>query len=331
MTMDSNDPQGTASELEDEASQTAAIEALLDDPTEDDANEGNTEDNAEGDEPNGDDAQDDESEDGSDDDAEDGDEADTSDKSDVAITLADGRTLNRKQIEAAVNAETQIRAAFTPKFQQLAADRREFEAEKQATTQQRQYFDQIIPFALQALAQVVGQPATEAEHQADPFAAAAKDRNYQRNIAQLQQLEEAAQYQQQTHQSQGTQHLRQKKIAMRDALFERRTDLKDAAALKRYEDDLDKTLTAYGFGPGDAGKIMDDRILRAFEDAGRYLAIQSNKSKAQVKQKTVPPVAKPGARQGQNNPRAKVRADAKAKLRSSGNPALADALLVDLV
>lgn len=327
--IDGNDPQGTATDtvLDDEASQTAAIEALLGDPEEDDAQ--NNESATGGDEPNGDDNQGDAPEGASDDATTDADAA-TGDQSDVTVTLSDGRTLNRKQIEAAVRAEADLKAALTPKFQEAAAMRRQAEQERQAISQQKAVLDQYLPLVTQALTELVGEPATEEDYQRDFIAATAKERAYQRNVAKLQQLQQAQQYQQQTSQAETTQQMREKKIAMRDALFSRRAELKDPAAFQKYESELVQTLVHYGFEPGDEAKIVDDRILRAFEDAARYRAIQANKSKAEVKGTNVPPVAKPGVRQS-NNTRAEVRAKAMSKLRSSGDPALADALLADLV
>lgn len=338
MITDRNDPEGIAPDNVDHMDdETADIASLLGDPDDlGDADEDDESNEAEASDETDDAAPDTEEDEASDD--EDGDEeADETDDesepdlSDVELFLTDGRKVNRKQIEAAFTAERDMKAAFTRKTQEIAESRKALESEAQTVAQQKQQYEQVVPFAMSVLQNMIPPAATDEEHQNDPIGAMAKDRAHSRAMSQLQALHAEHQKHQQVTQQQSGQEWQQSKAQLRDALFARRPDLQDKAKFSEYEEQVAKDLELLGLDRSDLASIVDDRHLQIIEKAAAYDRLKAQKPKLAKKAENAPPVQKPGVRKGQNAGKSGRRAELEKKLRQTGDARYADALFVDLV
>lgn len=335
--MDGNDPQGTAPVADEyeRSDETADIVALLDDPDDlDDEPEDDDESDAGevGDEPT-DDAEPEEGEEpeaDEADDADDSDEAEATDLSDVELFLPDGRKVNRKQIEAAFSAERDMKAAFTRKTQEIAEYKRSVDQHAEALTQQKQYLDQIIPYAQELLQTALPEPPNEEDYARDPIGAMAKERAYKRAQEQQGAIHQAVEYRRQEQAQEQQRVLEQRKHQMHNSLLERHPELAKPQAFQAFESKLADTFTHYGLDPRTLSQLADDRMVRVFEDAMAYRDLKAAKPKVMEKAKTAAPVVKPGVRKT-NDGRTKRRSDLEAKLRRTGDPAYADALFVDLI
>lgn len=331
-----NDPKGTVSPSTEEQD-IADIEALLGDPDLDDA-ETEVSDGDEND-PDNEAAGEDELEDLADDSEEDGEEIaddvdqkeEAEDQSDVELTLGDGRKVNRKQIEAAFQAERDIKAALTPKFQEVAAIRKELDAEKQAITQQKQLYEQVVPFAQSVLEQMLPQPATEEEHMNDPIGAMAKDRAHQRAVAQLNALQAANQQHTQKAQEQQQAATLQRQREMWAKAAERRADLKSRDGIQKYNLEISNYLLKAGLPEEAISSIDSDTVLQIVEKAMAYDNLKSKAPVVEKKAAKALPVAAPKARQAPQTSRDAQRKQLEKKLRQTGDPRFADALFMDLI
>lgn len=328
-----NDPKGIVTEPTEEQD-IADIAALLDDPDLEDAVEAEVDDGehepdeavAETEETEGEEPEEPEEEADSEQP-----EEEPADQTDVELTLTDGRKVNRKQIEAAFQAERDIKAAFTPKFQEVAAARKELETKEQAIAQQKQFFEQVVPFAQSVLQQVVPPPATEEEHYNDPIGAMAKDRAHQRAVAQLQALQSAHQQEQERTKEQQANAIREGKRQLSEALLSRRADLKSKEAIQAYSTEIEGYLINNGFDRGVIDEIVDDKILQIVEKAAAYDKLKAKAPVAEKKAASAAPVAKPKARQAPQTSAEAKRLGLEKKLRQTGDPKYADALFMDLI
>lgn len=329
-----NDPRnGTVIQTEEQ--DISDIAALLGDPEMDDA-EPDVGDEGEN-EPDTEAAEDDGFEDLVDDDEVEEPEADAAEEqeaepqTDVELTLTDGRKVNRKQIEAAFQAERDIKAALTPKFQEVAAIRKELDTEKQVISQQKQMFEQVVPFAQAVLEQMIPQPATEEEHMNDPIGAMAKDRAYQRAQAQLNALQQSQRIAMQQAQEEQQKEVINRQREMWTKAAERRADLRDRKGVQEYNVKLSNYLLGSGFPEESIKSIDNDSILQIVEKAMAYDELKAKAPKVEKKAANAMPVAQPKARQAPQNSRDAQRKTLEKKLRQTGDPRYADALFMDLI
>jgi len=339
MIIDRNDPSGTATNdvVQSMDDETAEIASLLGDPEdlddtgeEDESSEAEASDENDDAEPEAEEGEEPDEEEGDEDDDQSDDE-DAKDLSDVELFLSDGRKVNRKQIEAAFTAERDMKAVLTRKTQEIAEAKRGLESKEQAVTQQLQQYDRVVPFAISVLTNLVPPPATEEEHQNDPITAMAKDRRHSRANADLQALYAEHQKHEQVTQERSTTQWTQSKTALRDALFERRPELRNPAKFSAYENKIADDLELLGLPRSEINNVLDDRHLVIIEEAAAYRRLKAQKPKIAKKTEAAPPVKKPGVRTGQNTGKSNRRAELEKKLRQTGDARYADALFVDLV
>lgn len=329
-----NDPKGIVTELPTEEQDIADIAALLDDPDLEDAVEAEDGDDEHEPEEAVAETEETEVEETEETQEEAGDEKpeeEPADQTDVELTLSDGRKVNRKQIEAAFQAERDIKAAFTPKFQEVAAARKELDTAKQAIAQQQQFYEQVVPFAQAVLQEQVPPPATEEEHYNDPIGAMAKDRAHQRAVARLNALQSAHQQHQERIREEQATAIREGKRQLSEALLARRSDLKSKEAIQAYSTEIEGYLLNNGFDRGVIDGIVDDKILQIVEKAAAYDKLKAKAPVAEKKAASAAPVAKPKARQAPQTSADAKRRELEKKLRQTGDPRFADALFMDLI
>lgn len=90
---------------------------------------------------------------------------------------------------------------------------------------------------------------------------------------------------------------------------------------------IDDTARTFGFTGEELSQVTDPRVVRVLHAAMQYQKLQGSKSIADKKVLNVKPVTVTTARTAQPNMQAKQMNDARARLKSTGRPADAEALL----
>lgn len=225
--------------------------------------------------------------------------------------------------------------------QEFQARASQFQQFAQQTAQQAQVFQNVIPQAIAALqAQLpnVPPPPTQEEAAADPFAAQEKltahinaKAAYEAKVAEIRQLQQAQQMQAVQVQQQQAQRMQDFVRQEQSKLLERMPELRDEGKRRAfYNEFLELGQREYGFSPEELGRVADSRLMALARDAFAYRKAQrAAKSPAvQQKQQNAAPVREPGRRVTPAEATSRQDQEDMARLRKTGRPDDALALIM---
>lgn len=207
---------------------------------------------------------------------------------------------------------------------------RQFQQQQARFAQEAQQFAQIAPRAIAALKaslpEIPPYPGDELLNDPIAYQEALHKRNQaimtrEQKIAEIRQIEHAAQVQQaqrqQQEQAQKDRYIKEQ----HELLLQKMPHLKDKEKLGTFVNDVTKFgVETYGFKP-DELDIVDHRVVQVIADAIAYRKLQSAPPKpvnAQPAPKTTPAVAAPGKRQGTGDAEAQKRQAALQNVRKTG-------------
>lgn len=210
---------------------------------------------------------------------------------------------------------------------------REFEANAQKIAQQEQFFQQVLPQAIRMLeANIPPEPDPELLR-TDPISHYEQTIARQQAIGKLQQLQQAQTAQQQQTQQRQQEGLQQYIQREQQALFEKVPELRENPQKRQefYENTILKTAREYGFRDEEVHNTYDHRLVLMMRDAAAYRALQAQKPVAEKKTQNAAPVVRPGKRVSASEQKSQERADQMKRLRETGSPDVAAALIADLI
>lgn len=240
--------------------------------------------------------------------------------------LADGTEATLAEIEEWRKGNLR-QSDYTRKTQEIAVTRKELETRQAEISQQSQFFQQNIEFAIDvAKAHLPQMPDPTLAH-TDPFAYVQQKAAYEEKAGELQQLIQAKQQ----YQEQISNEQRQSQFDMArneaEALASAMPELKDPAKLQAFHADLVNGLQHYGIKAEEVGQVMDHRLFLMARDATAYRKLMSQKPQAIDKAKGAPPVQMPGQRQSANEAAARQNRARMEKLSQTGS--IHDAMKID--
>lgn len=232
--------------------------------------------------------------------------------------LADGTEVTLDEIEEWRKGHLR-QSDYTRKTQELSNTRKELEARQAEISQQAQFFQQNIDFAIDVAKAHLPQPPDPNLAYSDPFAYVQQKAAYEEKAGELQRLIAAKQH----HQEQVSNQERQVQFeAARneaEALVVAMPELKDPAKLQSFTAELSKGLQHYGIKPEEIGQVMDHRLFLMARDALAHRNLMAKKPKAIEKAKDAPPVQKPGMRPSPQQQVARAKQEKMSTLRRTGS------------
>lgn len=210
---------------------------------------------------------------------------------------------------------------------------REYEANAQKIAQQEQFFQQVLPQAIQMLeANIPPEPDPELLR-TDPISHYEQTIARQQAIGKLQQLQQAQSAQQQQHQQKQQEGLHQYIQREQQALFEKVPELRESPQKRQefYEKTILTTAREYGFRDEEVHNTYDHRLVLMMRDAAAYRALQKQKPAVEKKTQNAAPVVRPGKRVSASEQKSQERADRMKRLRETGSADDAAALIADLI
>lgn len=216
--------------------------------------------------------------------------------------------------------------------QELEAAAARVHADMQKAAQQAQFFQQIVPQALQVMQSNLPQPPEIPERTDDPLENFNRWESYQRQkadyetrVGQIRQLQEAQHHH--ALKAQGEQQAQ-----MRAYFSDQRQKLlnvvKDESKIAEIGNEIRRYAPEYwGFTPQEIEDLRDHRVVLLARDAIAYRKLQAEKPKAIEKVKQAPPVQQPGKRVSEAERDRQGYQEERAKLRKSGRADDAVALL----
>lgn len=216
--------------------------------------------------------------------------------------------------------------------QELEAQAARVHADMQKAAQQAQFFQQVVPQALQIMQQNLPQPPQQPEPTNDPVENIQRwDRyhrevaDYQARIGQIRQLQDA----QQRHLAQTqTEQRQQMQTYFRDQHQKLLNVVGDQSKIEELGRDVERFAPEYwGFTKQDISQVADHRVLLMARDAIAWRKLQAEKPKAVEKVRQAPPVQQPGKRVSDADRERQGYQEERARLRKSGRADDAVALL----
>ena len=177
-------------------------------------------------------------------------------------------------------------ADYTRKAQEVAQARQTYEHQFAGIQQLHQGVEQQQNLVIAAASQMLPQPATDEEHQIDPFGAQQKDRAHNKAIQNLRYLQEQmASYQQQmTAQQQQAQRLAQQEYQAHqlDTLTRVMPQMRDPKKAQAFIADAKAGISKfYGVSSEELVDLSKSWHVQAFADAIRWNRMMANKTDAQ--------------------------------------------------
>lgn len=325
MSIDDSNPEGTADN--EPLSMAEAISAYTqadadsdeEQPAED--QEQDVEDT--GDDPDEDDegeAEDTDDEDTPDDEDEDEPEEDESGEAlasdDAVVTLEDGSKVTVAELKRG-----HLRTSdYTRKTQELAEQRKAFEANQSSYQQQAQQLTQEREFVAGLAQQLLPQEPDPSTMDTDPVGYMQAKAAYDQRMGQLQKLSQQHHEAAQRHAQEQRQALTQQRKAEAERLIEAMPELKEPQRYGKFMSETSAVMqNHYGFSAEEVGQAMDHRFYPIFRDLAAYQRIKAGKGKAKQAVEGKPPVMRGGKRRGPGAQRAAARKAAKDRLNKSGS------------
>lgn len=247
---------------------------------------------------------------------------------DTPIRLRDGQEIRWGDIKS----RWEDIQALPKHRQELEAQAARIHAETQRHAQQAQFFQQVVPQALQIMQQNLPQPPQQPEQTNDPVENIQRWDKYHREVAayqdrigQIRQLQDA-------HQHYLAQSQNEHRQQMQTYLADQHQRLLRAVGSKEKIAELGRDIERYvpefyGFTQEDISQTRDHRVLLMARDAIAYRKLQAEKPKAIEKVKQAPPVQQPGKRVSDADRERQGYQEDRARLRKSGRADDAVALL----
>lgn len=216
--------------------------------------------------------------------------------------------------------------------QELEAQAAKLHADTQRHAQQAQFFQQVVPAALQIMQANLPQPPALPERSDDPIENFNRWEDYQRRkadydgrVSQIRQLQEAQQH----HAVQSQQERQQQMQAyFRDQHQKLLNVVGDQSKIEELGRDVERFAPEYwGFTKQDISQVSDHRVLLMARDAIAWRKLQAEKPKAVEKVRQAPPVQQPGKRVSDADRERQSYQEERARLRKSGRADDAVALL----
>lgn len=250
--------------------------------------------------------------------------------------LRDGTQVSLGDLKKAYDEARGYRQALP----QIQAERARVEQEKQAIAAREQQFQPVIAQVAAILQQQIPPEATDEMWESDPIAAQMQDRERNKALARLAQVN-AAQAETQQRQAAEAQAARAAYLqSEQQKLVEALPMLKDPEKAKAFNADYQEVGAYVGFAPEHLARVEDHRLIKladlAIEGLRARQAAAKAKTVTQTKNAVVakrvagkPPVAAPAARVGSNVRQAEVARGAMERLRK--NPSNQDAQIAALM
>lgn len=258
------------------------------------------------------------------------DDSDASEEEDVAtdeetvVVSLDGKDIEipkgtpRGLVEQVQTMASELKADYTRKTQEVAAERQRIESAKAQTMAMAQQMQQTQATLQQFMRQTLGEPPSLELAQADPQTYLVQRGMYEQRLHQFQAL--AAQGQQFQEQSQ--QELEQQKAEFKhrewQSLLKAMPELSDSTKRQAFAVKAAETGARYGISAQEVENITDHRLILALRDLAKLQ--EREKSAGNVKQKlaNVPPkITKPGTAT-QDAGKSQRQAEAKRQFMKSG-------------
>lgn len=232
--------------------------------------------------------------------------------------LADGTEVTLDEIEEWRKGNLR-QSDYTRKTQELSNTRKELENRQAEITQQSNFFQKSIDFAINVASAYLPQEPDISLNESDPFAYQQQKAYYDHRVGQLQQLMAAKQQ----NETETARHRQQAQVeaAYNEAqsLMAAMPELSDMNKLQSFHADLVKGVQHYGIKAEEVSQVMDHRLFLMARDAMAYRKLMAQKPKAIEKAKDAPPVQKPGSRPSPQQQAARSVQDKMSTLRRTGS------------
>lgn len=206
---------------------------------------------------------------------------------------------------------------YRAKLPDLAQAQTQVQEHAERVKSQEQLFQQIVPTAWRVLQTFIPPEPDPALRQTDPLAHYEQWSRREEMLGMLRQIEGGlSAHAQATEQQQSKAREAQERELLtrnRQLLLEKIPEVADPVKRKAVYDGFIKTAMEYGFGQDDVNNVTDPRVLHMVFELSRKAAawdkFQAQKSAAEKKTGTTPPVQRPGARVSQEQAAEKATAE----------------------
>lgn len=256
-----------------------------------------------------------------------GDTAKPASDDDSETTLRDGSKVKIAELKRGYRPDWEKQVAeFTEK-------QKAFEQNTQGFTQREQQYAQLLHQAAMVVSANMPKEPDKGLVETDPFEYQRQDVLYRTKLGELQQIQQAqAQFAQQVAQRQ--EHEQREHIAReRDATLAALPHLRDPVRAQKFYQDVKELAVEMGYSTADLAGIHDHRLMKVLNLAleGKQLKASLEKAKAKLKEarqaKPVPEVQEPSRRRSPAETRNEKMREQLARLRKTGRPEHADAVL----
>ncbi len=253
----------------------------------------------------------------------------------VKFRLSDGTEVTAEEIEEWRKGNLR-QSDYTRKSQKLAERVRAMEEHEAQIAQQRQHFEQVIPFAVQMAQAAIPEPPDPSlmdrnSPDFDPVEYWSQKDAHDRAVQQYQELANGWETHKRTIEQEEQRARAERLRNGQEYLRQQLPELKDPARFAQFRNDLTTGVVAYGYKAEDLSDIEDPRMLIILKDAIAYRKLKSQKPKAIDKAKDAIPVQKPGKRPSPGEAQARARKEQMAKLRKTGDRHIGQSLIKDLL
>ena len=224
----------------------------------------------------------------------------------------------RALVEGIKKLESDFRADYTRKTQEVAAERQQVVAAHQQTSQLAQQLQQAQATLAQFYQAAIGEPPPLELAQSDPQAFLIQREMHARKVQQYQELLQQGQgltaQQQQANEQARQQYLGEQY----KKLVEKVPEIADAGKRAEFTTRISKAAEAYGVTPQEIAQITDHRMLLMLRDIAKLQGREQAAGSVKQKLANVPPkVAKPG-NASQDSGKGLKQAQAKQQFMRSG-------------
>lgn len=238
------------------------------------------------------------------------------------VRLKDGTEVTFDELEE-WRKGTLRQADYTKKTQELAEQRKKFEADFSQFQQQSQTHAQAIDQAIALVQHFMPQPPSDDLRKQDIFAWTEAKAEYDAQVGRLQSLmTQKAQIEHmegQKRQQALMDHYRQQQ----ESLYSARPELKDPVKATKFWEDVKSLGSNLGFKAEEMAQISDYRLLLMADKAVKYDRLMAHKAKLADKAKDAapmaPPVQSPGRRQSTAERESAALAPLRQRFEQSGN------------
>lgn len=252
------------------------------------------------------------------------DEGDSDEPEERAVVNLDGKEIEipkgtpRALVDAVKKLETDFRADYTRKTQEVAAERQQVHAAYEQTAQLSQQLQQTQAVLAQFYQQTIGEPPPLELAQTDPQSYLIQREMHAQRVQQFQHLMGHGQHLSAQQQAM-LQHQRQQQLA---AEFEKAAkeipEFKDPAKRAQLTQRFSGVISKYGYSAQDLASVGDHRVLLMLRDLEKYHGRQQAAGTVREKLANVPPKTQRPGTATQDGGRSAKAAQAKTNFMRSG-------------